>query len=787
MKSFQDIELSLDQLFNQLGSLIQAIDVDGQLLYANQQWLETLGYDAAACEDLNFYSDILHPIERPTFDALHEQLLCGDCLVDVELALLTQKGKTIVADGSLVPRLDDAGNLQTIIGVFRNVTDDREFETELHRMFEISVDMLAIVGYDGIFQKLNPAWERVLGYSVEEMAGCRFIDFVHPDDRELTYAQAITARDERSIVTFENRYRCKDGSYKWLSWHSSPYDDKEQFYCVVRDMTDRKETEFELEQARHRLQSILDNSGTVISIKDTDGCYLLVNTKFAERFGNGRKESFVGMSDGDVFAPEVVKSLRAHDQEVLTSNRATQFEERLPGEEGIHTYLATKFPLQDMAGMPYAVCTIATDITYRKLTETQLLLRNQAIEYSPSGISIADATLPDMPLIYINPAFERKTGYTALDAIGRNCRFLQGDDRDQSAIEEMREAIANEKSVTVVVRNYRKDGTLFYNELSLAPIHNNDGMLTHYVGISTDVTDRVEAEDKIQRQNEELVVANHELAVARKQAENAAHQIQEQNEKLIAANHELAIARKQAEDATRLKSQFLATMSHELRTPLNAIIGYTEIQLAGMTGDLAPEQRDYQERVLANADHLLELINDVLDIAKIEAGRTEIVKKAFNLQAWLDDIVAQIKVLTEEKDIRLDVDLDARMPTEIVGDPARIRQITINLLSNAIKFTDDGHVGLHIRKHGRDAWKLIVEDDGIGIPSHMQETIFEEFRQVDGSSQRKAGGTGLGLAIVRKLALMMGGNIRLKSQVGEGSTFTVFLPMEEKTEAVPDA
>jgi PAS domain S-box-containing protein len=464
-----------------------------------------------------------------------------------------------------------------------------------------------------------------------------------------------------------------------------------------------------------------------------------------------------------------------------------QFEEELPGDEGRHTYLSTKFSLRSASNQPYAVCTIATDITYRKMTETQLLLRNQAIEYSPSGISIADASLPDMPLIYINPAFEENTGYTALDAIGRNCRFLQGNDRDQPEIDILREAIENEETCTVVLRNYRKDGKLFYNELSLAPIHNQDGELTHYVGISTDVSDRVKAEEKIQSQNQALLEANHELAVARKRAEEAARQIQEQNEALVKANRELAVARRQAEEATRLKSQFLATMSHELRTPLNAIIGYTEIQLAGMTGDLTDEQHDYQERVLANADHLLDLINDVLDIAKIEAGRMEMVNKPFKLRVWLNDVVDQVQVLADEKDLGLDVSLDERMPDEIVGDAARVKQVTINLLSNAIKFTDEGTVRLQIRKHGRDAWKLIVSDDGVGIPSHMQETIFEEFRQVDGSSQRKAGGTGLGLSIVRKLALMMGGNVRLKSQMGEGSTFTIFLPLVENKIAVPDA
>ncbi|MCA9915917.1 MAG: hypothetical protein KC496_21330, partial [Anaerolineae bacterium] len=257
----------------------------------------------------------------------------------------------------------------------------------------------------------------------------------------------------------------------------------------------------------------------------------------------------------------------------------------------------------------------------------------------------------------------------------------------------------------------------------------------------------------------------------------AEKQVQAQNEELRRKNQDLALARQQAEAIAQLRTQFLATMSHELRTPLNAIIGYTEIQLAGMTGELTSEQQDYQERVLANADHLLELINDVLDLSKIEAGRMELVHKSFNLSHWLEDIIGQVRGLAEDRGLDFSVTLDENMPEVIMGDPSRVRQMAINLLSNAIKFTNEGYVRVYVQKHGNDTWRFIVEDSGIGIPSHMQETIFEEFRQVDSSSQRKVGGTGLGLAIVRKLCMLMNGNVRLKSRVGEGSTFVITLPL----------
>jgi PAS domain S-box-containing protein len=261
----------------------------------------------------------------------------------------------------------------------------------------------------------------------------------------------------------------------------------------------------------------------------------------------------------------------------------------------------------------------------------------------------------------------------------------------------------------------------------------------------------------------------------------AEKQIREQYAALVKANEELALARKQAEQANVMKSQFLATMSHELRTPLTAIMGYTEIQLAGMAGDLTPEQLNYQSRVLANAEHLLGLINDVLDLSKIEAGRMELIQRPFHVQNWVDEIVAQNKVLAEEKGLDFEIELEPLMPEMIVGDAARLKQIAINLLSNAIKFTDEGSVKMLVGSNDANTWRLIVTDTGVGIPVHAQDTIFEEFRQVDNTSTRRHGGTGLGLAIVRKLALMMGGTIRVKSEMGKGSTFTMVLPYMTET------
>ena len=257
------------------------------------------------------------------------------------------------------------------------------------------------------------------------------------------------------------------------------------------------------------------------------------------------------------------------------------------------------------------------------------------------------------------------------------------------------------------------------------------------------------------------------------------------------ANAQLVEANQQLEDASRLKSQFLANMSHELRTPLNSIIGFTNLIL---TDDLQPpngEQKEGLEIVLRNAKNLLALINDILDLSKIEAGRLTITPEEFNIDSLVSDALMTVEPLLGEKPVKLLSELDPQIPA-MNSDSARIKQIVLNLLSNAAKFTDKGHIKVIGKRVEDNFLSLAVEDTGTGIPAEYLDVVFEEFRQVDGSNTRKHGGTGLGLAISRRLARMLGGDLTLKSEIGKGSTFTITVPLvfryeKDKVEEKPAA
>jgi PAS domain S-box-containing protein len=371
----------------------------------------------------------------------------------------------------------------------------------------------------------------------------------------------------------------------------------------------------------------------------------------------------------------------------------------------------------------------------------QIILHERAIENSTSGLTIADARQPDLPLVYINPAFEHITGYTVAEAMGKNCRFLQADDRDQDAIREIRAAIQEKRNCVVTLRNYHKDGTRFWNELRLSPIFNSRGELTHFVGVQTDITERKEIE--LQR---EVMLRQAELQAAK------------------------------LREVDRLKSQFLANMSHELRTPLNSIIGYSEILLDGDDGELPEEALEDMQIIHNSGRHLLAIINEILDLAKIESGQMALTRRATDLGEIAREVLEASQILIKTDDVELRCVIEPNMPT-LHLDPIRMRQVITNLVSNAVKFTEKGCITLTYGCADQKHVFLEVSDTGIGMSEEDQKVIFEEFRQVDGSSTRRAGGTGLGLTITRRLIELHGGEINVTSVLGVGSTFRILLPI----------
>nr|WP_315874825.1 response regulator [Thermoleptolyngbya sp. PKUAC-SCTB121] len=355
------------------------------------------------------------------------------------------------------------------------------------------------------------------------------------------------------------------------------------------------------------------------------------------------------------------------------------------------------------------------------------------------------------------------TGYAPEEVIGKNPAMFQGANTDRETVARARADLAQWKSVQLELINYRKDGSEFWVEIEMVPIADKGGEYTHWISVQRDISDRKAAEEALRRGKEA------------------------------------------AEEANRAKSQFLANMSHELRTPLNAIIGYSEMLQEDAHdfgyGDIVPDL----EKIRGAGQHLLALINDILDISKIEAGRMELYLETFEPELLLLEVQATIEPLIAKNHNTFSIHCPDGLGT-MHADLTKVRQSLFNLLSNAAKFTENGTVTLTVetREVTSPAYEnpdaplslapapfllFRVSDTGIGMTVEQMAKVFQAFTQADASTTRKYGGTGLGLAISRRFCQMMGGDITVSSEVGKGSTFTIWLPMRvvdpKQIEALP--
>ncbi|MEL6342979.1 MAG: ATP-binding protein [Myxococcota bacterium] len=600
--------------------------------------------------------------------------------------------------------------------------------------------------------------QEVIGYP---SAPCRLpylalLEMTHPEDRAMLRAALLMVRSGRARqIKREVRLQTPVSAWKWIEIRAGLSEDEQTVHGIFRDIAARKMAEYESVRLGRELSDVIESiPGCVYrSSYDQHWSTLFVNEAFENLTGYSCKEArdqrlsirqLVYFED----LPHYLKAI----QDSIDADRPYDIRYRLQTCSGELKWIYDRgCGVRD--GINQQVTQIAgvmMDITATHAQEEQIRLFESVLSNTNDSVLITEAEpsreLGGPRILWVNQAFMEETGYTLEEVVGRTPHFLQGPESPQQPLATIREALRNWEPVEVEVLNYRKDGSPFWSELSIAPIADESGWFTHWVSVQRNVT-------------------------ARKQAEREAQ----------ARTEALRIARDAAEAGMKAKSAFLSTMSHEIRTPLNGVLG-----MASLLEDtsLDAEQKEFVDTIRASGDTLLAVLNNILDFSRFEAGHVELELQPFDLVECIQAVLQMVSADARKKSLRLQYVIDPDVSTMRVGDSTRLRQVLLNLVSNAVKFTLEGEVVLSVRRgEGADRLVFSVRDSGIGIPADRQENLFEAFSQVDASITRRFGGTGLGLAICRQLVARMGGEIVVESREGKGSTFTFTAQLRPHTVA----
>ncbi|HWE36476.1 MAG TPA: PAS domain S-box protein [Isosphaeraceae bacterium] len=632
----------------------------------------------------------------------------------------------------------------------------RESEERFRGTFDNAAVGIIHTNHEGRWLRFNRTFCDILGYTPEELLGRTFLELTHPDDRAANVELfGSLMRGTLSNFSREKRYVRKDGSLVWVEVTASLQRDAagRPAYCIaiVQDISERKRLEAERREAKEaaevagaRVTRILESITDAFYALDRDWRFTYINPR-AEMLLRRSRDGLLGKVVWDEFPESVGSTFDRNYHEALATGRAVTLEEYYPPLE---TWFEVRaYPSSEGLSVYFR------DVTERRRAEEALRLANARLDlaFRGSNIIIVELNIPDGVFqngqwVWVS-AGDQVGGY---DRSEMGTRFadtmarVHPDDRERVAGALHAYLSGQTEEFEAEGRILHKDGSYLWRLARGVAVRDAEGRAIRFMMSAVDITDLKRAEE------------------AMRQAKEA------------------------AEAASRAKDEFLANVSHEIRTPMNAILGMTELAL---DTPLTAEQRDYLAIVKSSADALLKVINDLLDFAKIEAGKLELDLAHFSLRQTLGETLRALAFRAHRKGLELACRIPPEVPDALVGDAGRLRQVLLNLVGNAIKFTEQGEVvvcveaGAAPTATGPDpsapaprpsqVLHFAISDTGIGIPREKQEKIFHAFEQVDNSTTRRYEGTGLGLSIASRLVALMGGRIEVESEPGRGSTFRV--------------
>jgi PAS domain S-box-containing protein len=614
------------------------------------------------------------------------------------------------------------------------------------RYFELSSDLLCTAGFDGYFKQVNPAWTDTLGLTESELLSQPCIDFVHPDDREGTLAATTRLTEAPTeLVGFRNRYRTGDGSYRWLEWNSKTVPGEDLIYATARDITAQHDAAQSVRRSEAFMNSVLENLPNMVFVKDAEELKFVQFNRASENLLGFSRAEMIGKSDYDFFPQEQAELFAAKDREVLASGEVLDIpEELVQTKAGERRLLHTrKVAIRDEDGNPSFLIGVSVDITERRDAEDRfrdlgisedITERREAeerfrdlLEAAPDATVIVDE---EGKIMLVNAQTERLFGYEHEELVGEPVERLVpigfatvNGDAGLHAQNPRTQAMGVGPDLSA----RRKDGSEFPVEISRSPMEVEEGTLI--TAAIRDVTDR-------------------------KRVEEAGE-----------------AARLDAEHANMAKSEFLSRMSHELRTPLNSILGFG--QLLEMDR-LEEGQRESVGQIMKGGRHLLVLIDEVLDISRIESGNLGISLEPVHLGSVLAEALSLIAPLAAQAGVRLKGDPSDFEDWYVRADQQRLNQVLLNLFANGVKYNQEGgEVRVECRRM-EDRVEVAVVDTGRGMTAEQLEHLFQPFDRL-GAERTEIEGTGLGLALSKALVEAMGGTIVARSEPGGGTTVVIEL------------
>ena len=738
-------------------------------VYVNRFWLLAFGYTEEETQGMGdqLLNQIIHPDDLGFISEHHQSWRQAgeDHIREIEYRVRTKTGQWRWLHSREVPfGRDQAGKVKQILGITHDITERvlaqealRESEEKFSKVFYASPIPLSINRVsDGRYVEVNGSFLKLSGFPREEVIGRTAQEmgvWVHPGERE---KMMRILREQGSLRDFEGTFRTKSGEVGTALLFRDMIELGGEKYLIGTslDITERKRMEGALRESekRYQLISTVASDYMFSSRLDVDGRLLLnwVAGAFESMTGYTLEEYIAQGGWRSTLHPDDL-AVDDRDLEKLRANKPVISEIRTLTKNGrlVWVKVYAQPVLDAESKVLIGIYGAVQDITERKQIEEAILKERD----------FSDAMLNSLPgILYFydqtgkflrwNRNLEIVSGYSGEEIARMNpLDFFVGAEKEYIArrIQEVFENGDSDAEANIVSKNGSR--VPYYFTGKRIEIEN----VPYLIGMGIDVTQRKQAEAELRQLNLEL------------------------EQRIAARTEELATAMLRAQESDRLKSAFLATMSHELRTPLNSIIGFTGVILRGLAGPLAEEQYKQLNMIQDSSYHLLALINDVLDISKIEAGQLEIFKRPFDVRQAIESALRIIQPLALRKNLQLRTSIGPNVGT-INNDQRRMQQVLINLVNNGVKFTERGEVSIECAI--REGWlETSVHDSGIGIKPEDMDQLFKPFQQIDTGLARGHEGTGLGLAICKRLVTLMGGEITAESQWGVGSTFKFTLPI----------